>query len=112
MADEVEWSNEALADIEQLAEFIARTSLANAASVVQEIRASALKLPSFPRAHRIIPEFADPDRRETFVDRWRLMYRVLPDRVRIVGVIHGNRPLDTFEGRAFEEAPQQEYLVS
>ena len=40
------------------------------------------------------------------------MYRVLPDRIWIVGVIHGNRPLDTIEGRAFEEAPQQEYLAS
>ena len=112
MADKVEWSDEAIADVEALAEYISRTPPVNADRVVQAIRASALKLPDFPNAHRVIPEFGDPERRETFVHRWRLMYRVLPDRIRIVGVIHGNRPLDMIEGRAFEEAPQQEYLAS
>ena len=112
MAHEVEWSDEAIADVEAIAEYVSRTSPANADRVVQAIRASALKLPDFPHAHRVIPEFGDTDRRETFVHRWRLMYRVLPDRVRIVGVIHGNRPLDTVKGRSFEEAPQQEYLAS
>ena len=112
MAHEIEWSDEAIADVEALAEYIARSSPANADRVVVAIRTSTLKLTDFPHAHRIIPEFADPSRRETFVHRWRLMYSILPDRIRIVGVIHGNRPLDTIDGRAFEEAPQQEYLAS
>ena len=39
------------------------------------------------------------------------MYRILPDRIRIVGVIHGSRLLDNFEGRSFEETAQVEYMA-
>lgn len=40
------------------------------------------------------------------------MYRTLPDRIRIVGVIHGARLLSNIEGRSFEEGPQAEYIAS
>lgn len=112
MARIVEWSSEATADVVELAEYIERQSPQNARSVVRAIRAAALDLPSFPFSHRIVPEWNDPDRRETFVHRWRLMYRILPDRIRIVGVIHGSRKLDNIVGRSFEEPAQAEYMAS
>ena len=112
MARIVESSSEATADVVELAEYIEHRSPQNARSVVRAIRTAALGLALFPYSQRMVPEWADPDRRETFVHLWRLMYRVLPDRIRIVGVIHGSRLLDNFEGRSFEETAQAEYMAS
>lgn len=108
----IEWSSEAIADVVELAEYIEQRSPQNARSVVRAIRAAALDLPAFPYSHRMVPEWEDSDRRETFVHRWRLMYRILPDRIRIVGVIHGSRLLGIIDGRSFEEPAQAEYMAS
>ena len=51
--------------------------------------------------------FRDSDRRETFVYEYRLMYRVEPDCIRILRVVHGRRRLSNVPG-GFEEA-QAEY---
>lgn len=112
MVREVEWSDEASHDLEAIGDFISKSSPANAEKVVFEILEAADRLVMFPFAHRMVPELHDPDRRETFVHRWRLMYRVLPDRIRIVGVIHGARLLTNISDRSFEEGPQQEYVAS
>ena len=112
MVRQIEWSDEAISDLMGIRDYLLQQTPGNTEAIIRRIEKAAERLPDFPHAHRVIPEFGDTDRRETFVHRWRLMYRVLPDRVRIVGVIHGNRPLDTVEGRSFEETPQQEYLAS
>jgi toxin ParE1/3/4 len=112
MARLVEWSDDAVMDVEELATYIAASSPQNARSVVRKVREAAENLPNFPYAHRIVPEWQDPDWRETFVYRWRLIYRVLPDRIRIVGVIHGSRLLGNIDDRSFEEGPQAEYRAS
>ena len=36
----------------------------------------------------------DPDYRERFVHKYRVIYRVEPDRILIAAVIHGSRHLD------------------
>jgi toxin ParE1/3/4 len=59
----------------------------------------------------MIPEFHDPQRRETFVYKYRLMYRVEPTCVRILRVVHGRRLLSNVPGR-FEESPQAEYSAA
>lgn len=112
MDREVEWSAEALADVDEIVRYIEKTSPANTVRVVTALDRAAQSLPQFPYAHRIVPEWQDPDRRETFVHRWRLMYRILPDRIRIVGVIHGARLLSNLPPRSFEEGPQLEYVAS
>jgi plasmid stabilization system protein ParE len=59
----------------------------------------------------MVPELNDPNRRETFVYEYRLMYRVEPDRIEVLRVVHGRRLLSNVPG-SFEEAPQEEYVVS
>jgi plasmid stabilization system protein ParE len=95
-------------DIASIREYIARDSPANAKKVVAAIEAAADRLVDFPYAYRMIPEFQDPDRRETFVYQYRPMYRVEEDRVRILRVIHGRRLLENVPG-SFEEPPQEQY---
>ena len=112
MVRQIVWSQEALADLVEIKDYIAQTSPQSSEAVIRAIEKSADALITFPYSHRQVPELFDPDRRETFVHRWRLMYRILPDRIRIVGVIHGSRLLGNIDGRSFEEPAQAEYMTS
>ena len=75
------------------------------------IERAADRLVDFPYAYRVIPEFQDPDRRETLVYEYRLMYRIEPNVVRILRVVHGRRLLSNVPG-SFEEAPQETYSAA
>jgi len=109
MARQVVWSPGAEADIAEIGSYLERVaSPAVATSVVTKIRAAAFKVVDFPYAFRMIPEFQDRERRETFVYQYRVMYRVETDCVRILRVVHGRRLLQNVPG-GFEEAPQEEY---
>ena len=59
----------------------------------------------------MVPEFQDPNRRETFVHQWRLMYRVESDHIRILRVVHGRRLIKNVPG-SFEEASQDAYSAA
>ena len=111
MARRVTWRKQARSDIASIKEYIARDSPANAKKVVAAIEQAADRLADFPYAFRMIPEFEDPDRRETFVYQYRLMYRVEPDRIRILRVAHGRRLLKNVPG-SFEEPPQETYSAA
>jgi plasmid stabilization system protein ParE len=77
---------------------------------VAAIQQAADGLVVFPYKFRMIPEFQDPDRRETFVYKYRLMYRIEPAVVRILRVVHGQRLLKNVPG-SFEES-QAEYSAA
>jgi toxin ParE1/3/4 len=111
MARRVAWRKQARADIASIREYIARDSPANARKVVAAIERAADRLVDFPYAFRMIPEFQDPERRETFVYGYRLMYRVEPGVVRILRVVHGRRLLENVPG-SFEEAQQEAYSAA
>jgi toxin ParE1/3/4 len=111
MAEGLEWSDQAIRDVEELSDYIGRSSPQSATAVVMAIRQAALGLELFPMAFRMVPELCDPVIREAFVDKWRVMYRVLPGRVRIVGVVHGARLLENDPHRSFEDGPQVEYMA-
>jgi toxin ParE1/3/4 len=104
------WTEQALRDLEAIKDYIARGSVANAAEVVRAIDAAADRLADLPLAGRIIPDFADPNRRERFVSRWCIMYRVENDAVLILGIIHGSRLLSNVPG-SFEEQPEEDYFA-
>ena len=109
MAREIIWTPGAEADIAEIGSYLERVaSPAVATSVVTKIRAAALRVVDFPYAARMIPEFQDRERRETFVYEYRLMYRVEPDHIRILRVVHGRRLLKNVPG-SFEEPPQEAY---
>ena len=65
----------------------------------------------FPHAARIVPEFEDTDRRENFVYEYRLMYRVEPDCIQILRIVHGRRLLSNIPG-SFEEPGQEAYKAA
>jgi len=111
MARSLIWSEAAQADIDDIEAHIAIGAPLEARRVVEKIREIASKQRDFPFSARMIPEFQDPSRRETFIYEYRLMYRVEPDRVRVLRVVHGRRLLKNVPG-SFEEMAQEPYRAA
>ncbi len=111
MAYALIWSPAALADADEIENYIAARSAANARRVVEKMFEASRKQCDFPFSARMVPEFQDPSRRETFVYQWRLMYRVEDDCIRILRVVHGKRLLKNVPG-SFEEVAQEPYQAA
>ena len=96
---EVRWSPEATEDIEAIAEYIARDSEHYARSVVSEIVSVSRSIGEFPHTGRKVSEVVDENVRERFVYSYRLIYRIEPKSILIIGVIHGKRLLENVSDR-------------
>ncbi|ACF43125.1 type II toxin-antitoxin system RelE/ParE family toxin [Pelodictyon phaeoclathratiforme] len=99
MACLLAWSPEALEDVELIASFVERDSLWYAKIVASKIVSAAENIPSNPEMGRMVPEIADKNIRELFVYSYRLIYRIEPERIVVVAVIHGSRLLQPFVQR-------------
>lgn len=102
MGTRVNWSPEALDDVDAIAAYIAKDSPFYASAVVQKLLATAQSLGTFPYMGAIVPEVGEPEFRERFVYSYRLIYRVTAEQVLIVAVIHGRRLLDPILIRSVE----------
>ena len=87
MAREVVWTDPAWEDLEAAAEYIARDSEYYAAAFVQEIKDAAASLSEMAERGQIVPELRDASIREFLVRP----YRLDPQQVTILAVIHGAR---------------------
>lgn len=96
---EVKWSPEATEDLESIAEYIARDSEFYARAVVTKILSVSRTIGEFPLIGRIVPEIGDERIRERLIYSYRLVYRVEPERILIVAVIHGKRLLENISER-------------
>jgi toxin ParE1/3/4 len=109
MAHALTWSRAALADVDEIEAYITSQSPSNARKVVERIFAAANKLRDFPYAARMVPEWQDPQIRETFVHSYRLIYRVDNTTIEVVAVFHGRRLLSAIAHR-FNEPEQEAYV--
>lgn len=93
MAHKVVWLPEAYEDLRAIVDHISRDSVTYGAGMAQRVVDAARRLRQFPRIGRVVPEWDDPTVREQIVGNYRLIYRVEPDRVILLSVIHGARML-------------------
>jgi plasmid stabilization system protein ParE len=89
----VVWTDAAFDDLDALAAFIAADSPHYAASFVERVRKTARSLEMLSERGRIVPEFSSESIREVFVQNYRLIYRVEPQFVQILSLIHQHRDL-------------------
>jgi plasmid stabilization system protein ParE len=94
MAKGVRWSEEALSDIDGIAEFISRDSLQYAQQVVERLFELSDVIADQPLAGRIVPELEKENIRERFLYSYRLIYELKEDEVFVLAVIHGKRLLE------------------
>lgn len=97
MALAIEWSEEALEDIESIAAYIEKDSPAYARSVVSKFFEKADLIKEFTELGRKVPETNDINIREIFVYSYRLIYKVYENRVLFVAIVHGKRLLENHE---------------
>jgi plasmid stabilization system protein ParE len=93
MAAALTWTDAAVAQLDDIAAYIAQDSPRHAARTVERIVAAAEGLARFPFQGRVVPEFERDDLREVFWRKYRVIYRTARDAVRIIAVIHGARRL-------------------
>ncbi len=105
MAIELEWSEEALEDIESIATYIEKDSPAYAKSVVSKFFEKAEILKEFTKAGRKVPEINDINIREIFVYSYRMIYKIEPNKVLFIAVVHGKRVLENHHTPSLNPTP-------
>ena len=93
MARVVRWTLSAAANLQDACEFVEKDSPAYASALAARVIAAAESLEEMANRGRVVPEVDRDDIREVFVHRYRLIYRVQPNVVHILALIHGARLL-------------------
>jgi len=89
----VSWTDEALTDVEEIAEYISRDSFYYAGAVVTNILNATRNLESYPFSGSIVPEENNYNLREQLVYRYRVIYEIRDKNIYILAVVHGSRLL-------------------
>lgn len=98
MAQRLIWSDRALDDLFEIVSYIEKDSPLYARNVSRKMFARADALIEQPGQGRQVPEYdGDKDVREVFVHRWRLIYAIYSDHIRIAAVIHGARLMENVQ---------------
>ena len=97
MAFKLEWSEEALEDIESIATYIEKDSPTYAKSIISKFFEKAEILQEFSELGRKVPELNDMKIREIFVYSYRLIYKIDDNKILFVAVVHGKRLLENHQ---------------
>ncbi|MEO8209090.1 MAG: type II toxin-antitoxin system RelE/ParE family toxin [bacterium] len=93
----VTWSEPAKDDLKSVFDYIKEDSVFYAERLVELALKKSEIINDFPKAGRIVPEFADENRRELFVYSYRMIYRITHSDIIITAFIHGARNLTSEE---------------
>lgn len=89
MARALKWTPRAAEDLESACEYLARDSEAYARDFASRVIRRLESLADLSERGRRVPEVGRDDIREVFLHRYRLIYRVETDVVRILALVHG-----------------------
>ncbi len=87
------WSPRAAGDLEDICQYLGRTSDSYARAFAGRVIALVETIPRQPRAGAIVPEYDRDDIRERLVQNYRVIYRLQGEDVQIVSICHGARLL-------------------
>ena len=87
------WSPGAASDLEETCQYISRDSEHYAKLFASRVISLVEAIAEFPMAGRIVPEYQQDNLRERIFQDYRIVYRVGPEAVEIVAIVHGARLL-------------------
>jgi addiction module RelE/StbE family toxin len=90
---QINWTSQALQDLELIADFIGRDTSSFAQIIVDRVFESVERLEDFPRSGRIVPEINQENIREIIWGSYRIVYLLRQEEVFILTVFHGSRLL-------------------
>lgn len=84
----VHWTDNAIAHLLDIYEYIARDSSIYAKRMVDRITRRSEQIASFPTSGRKVPEYEADDIREIIEKPYRIIYRIRPDQADVLSVVH------------------------
>lgn len=91
---EIKWTNHALEELDDIANYISKDSPKYAQILVKQIYEMVSHLKQFPKLGRKVPEYGDPELREVLYKTYRIIYLVKKEHLEIISIIHGSRKLN------------------
>ena len=89
----VHWTDTAQRHLDSIFAHIAQDSPRYALSMVDRLTRRSQQIADFPHAGRMVPEYEREDIREVIEGPYRIIYRIKPLQIDVLGVIHGARDL-------------------
>jgi len=90
----INWTDQAVEDLTNIAEFIRKDSEKYARITVKNIRDRASQLKRFPTSGKIVPEIEKTEIRELIFGNYRIIYKIFSStRIDILTVHHSARQL-------------------
>lgn len=93
---QVIWTEPALQDLNEIAEYIALDKVSAAKKLIQQIFSSTERLENFPKSGRKVPELQDSRYLEIIVNPCRIFYRIEKDKIYILYVMRSERALRNY----------------
>jgi addiction module RelE/StbE family toxin len=91
---EIRWTDQALQDINNIAEFISKDSISYAKIQVNLFFEEVETLSQFPERGRVVPELQKKRIRELILGNYRIVYRIISSkRIHILTIHHSRRLL-------------------
>ena len=87
------WTDKAIGHLFQIRARLTDTSAVYAERAVDRLVSRSEQLEAFPRSGRRVPEYDRDDLREIQERPYRLLYRIGPVRLDVIGVVHWHRQL-------------------
>ncbi|NRP95451.1 Toxin RelE2 [Marinobacterium sp. xm-g-59] len=87
------WTEKAIDDLSELAEYVAISDRAAAKQLVQRILSSVRRLEQYPESGRRLPELPLQNYREVIIPPSRIVYRIEKENVFVIRVIRQERDL-------------------
>ena len=85
------WTEHAVTQLAAIAEYISLDSPVYAEQVIDQIVQRLAQAQAFPESGRTVPESGRADVRELLESPYRVIYRVRPDAIEVVAVLHGRQ---------------------
>lgn len=89
----IDWTPHAQADLIAIHDYIAQDSPLEAMRIANRLIGRVRQLRTFARSGRVVPEMENDAIRELIEAPYRVIYRLLPNCIEIVTVMHGARLL-------------------
>ncbi|MBI5140641.1 MAG: type II toxin-antitoxin system RelE/ParE family toxin [Nitrospirae bacterium] len=91
----VHWTRTAQEHLDAIYAYIAIGSPRYALRMIDRLTGRSQQLGLFPFSGRMLPDYGNDDIHELIEGSYRIIYRVLPDRIDVLAVIHGAREITT-----------------
>jgi len=89
----VKWTENAISHLNKIYEYVAFDSAFYAKRMVDKITRRSEQIGIFPYSGRKVPEYDAEDIREIIEYPYRIIYRIKPDVIDVIAVIHSARLL-------------------